>query len=65
VKGRIVIEVRETEDEFGVEVNVTGELSVLEALGLMEIAKLQHLQSKHTQGPTLFQEQAPWPHTHN
>jgi hypothetical protein len=42
-------------DTVGVEVNVTGTLTTAEVVGYMEMAKIQHLQSKHTQGPTIYQ----------
>lgn len=45
-------------DWLGVEVAVSDGLTTLEAIGLLEIAKSQHLRSKHTQGPTVYQAPA-------
>lgn len=42
-------------DTVGIEVTVPAGLSTLEAAGLMEVAKLQHIASKHGQGPTVYQ----------
>lgn len=42
-------------EEFGIEVTVPKGMTTLEAIGLFELAKTQHLQSKHTQGPTIYQ----------
>lgn len=43
------------QESFGLEVTVPAGITLLEAIGLLEIAKIQHLQSKHTQGPTVYQ----------
>jgi len=54
----VIALVEDVESEsFGVEVTVSDGLSLTEALGLIEIGKIQHLQSKHTQGPTIYQTQ--------
>jgi hypothetical protein len=42
-------------ERFGIEVTVPEGLTTLEAIGLMEVAKAQHLNSKHEQGPTVYQ----------
>jgi hypothetical protein len=42
-------------EEIAIEVTVPPGLTTLESIGLMEIAKLQHLGSRHTQGPTIHQ----------
>ena len=42
-------------ERFGIEVSVPEGMTTLEAVGLMEIGKIQHLQSKHEQGPTTYQ----------
>ncbi len=52
MNGRIVIELDDANGAFGVSVDVTGDLDTLQVIGLMEAAKLQHLQSKRTPGPT-------------
>ena len=41
-------------ESLGIEVNVPDGMTTLEAIGLMEIAKSQHLQSKHSQGPGVY-----------
>lgn len=53
MKGRIVIETHQSDEEFGVAVTVDG-LNVFEALGLLEIAKIQHLQSKSMPDGTIY-----------
>ena len=40
---------------LGIEVSVGEGLTTMEAVGLMEAARVQYLQSRHTQGPTLHQ----------
>lgn len=65
MKGRIVIELHEDEDDFGITVDVSAGLSTIEAIGLMDIAKAQHLASKHTQGPTVHHLQEPWAQSAN
>jgi hypothetical protein len=56
---RRVIEIALVEDIssklIGIEVTVPEDLTTIEAIGLMEAGKLQHLQSKHAQGPTVYQ----------
>lgn len=42
-------------ERFGIEVTVPEGMTTLEAVGLLEIAKVQHLQSKDEQGPTIYQ----------
>ena len=49
-----VVEDIETET-IGIEVTVPDGMTTLEAIGLIEIGKQQHLQSKHNQGPTVHQ----------
>lgn len=64
MSARIVIELDDGDgdgDDFGVSVAVTGNLSTLEAIGLFEVGKAQHLASKHSQGPTAWVEQTPTP----
>lgn len=47
--GHIEITVHEQPDgSLGVDVTVSGDLSTMEAVGLFDIAKLQHLDSKRT-----------------
>jgi hypothetical protein len=57
IRREIVIAlVEDVESErFVIEVTVPEGMTTLEAIGLMEIAKTQHLQSKHEQGPTIHQ----------
>lgn len=59
MKARIVIELHDEGGEFGISVDITGELDTMQAIGLMEIAKAQHLASKHTRGPVVSYGQAP------
>lgn len=60
MSGRIVITLDDDGDQdIAVEVAVSGDLSTVQAVGLMEIAKLQHLESKKTPGPTVHIEQTP------
>lgn len=60
MSARIVIELNtESTGDFGVSVDVSGELNTLEAIALFEVAKLQHLQSKHTRGPAVHVEMTP------
>lgn len=59
MKGRIVIELDDTGGDFGITVDVSGDLDTMQAIGLLEIAKAQHLASKHTQGPPAYAEQTP------
>lgn len=56
IRREIVIAfVEDAESErFGVEVSVPEGVTTLEAIGLMEVAKIQHLGSKHQQGPTIY-----------
>lgn len=56
MSARIVIDLDTEGENFGISVEVTGELNTLEAAALMEVAKLQHLQSKHTSGPLAYAE---------
>jgi hypothetical protein len=42
-------------ERMGVEVMVPEGMTTMEAVGLLEIAKIQHLQSKCEQGPTVYQ----------
>jgi len=42
-------------DSIVIEVAVPDGMTTLESIGLMEIAKTQHLQSKHNQGPSVYQ----------
>lgn len=44
---KIVITVHEGDDNIGLEVEVAGTLTTPAAIGYMEMAKQQHLQSKH------------------
>lgn len=57
VRREIVIAmVEDVEQEmYGIEVHVPEGMTTNEAIGLMEIGKIQHLQSKHQQGPTVYQ----------
>jgi hypothetical protein len=62
---RRAIEIAVVEDidleMVGIEVSVPEGMTTLEAIGLMQIGLLQHLGSKHEQGPTVYQtpDQAP------
>jgi hypothetical protein len=42
-------------------VDVTGDLSTLETIGLLEAAKRQYLNTKHIQGPVAAQTPTPAP----
>ena len=57
--GTIIITVTHPTEEPVVvlEVDVTGTLNTAEAVGYMELAKLQHLDSMRAQGPTVFHDQ--------
>jgi hypothetical protein len=57
IRREIVIAVVENVEEelLGIEVTVPEGLTTAEAVGIMEIGKIQHLQSKHAQGPTVWQ----------
>jgi hypothetical protein len=57
VEKQIVITVVEDieREEIGLEVSVSEGFTTVEAVGYMEMAKLQHMQSKHIQGPTIHQ----------
>lgn len=57
VEKQIVITVVEDieREEIGLEVTVSEGFTTVEAVGYMEMAKLQHMQSKHIQGPTIHQ----------
>lgn len=46
---------------FAVVVDVTGDLSTLETIGLLEAAKRQYLNTKHIQGPVASQTPTPAP----
>lgn len=63
VRREIVIAmVEDVEQEtYGIEVHVPEGMTTNEAIGLMEIGKIQHLQSKHAQGPTVYQTPDPEP----
>lgn len=56
IRREIVIAIVEDveHESLGIEVNVPEGMTTLEAIGLMEIAKAQHLQSKHAQGPSVY-----------
>lgn len=58
IRREIVIAIVEDIDTetIGIEVTVPDGMTTLEAIGLMEIGKTQHMQSKHNQGPTIHQE---------
>jgi hypothetical protein len=43
------------QEEIGVEVRVPDGMTTIEAVGLMQIGMIQHLQSRHAQGPTIYQ----------
>lgn len=62
IRREIVIAIVEDieHDSIGIEVTVPDGMTTLEVIGLMEIGKTQHLQSKHNQAPTAEQSQ---PHT--
>lgn len=57
IRREIVIAIVEDieHESFGIEVTVPDGMTTLEAIGLMEVAKAQHLQSKHSQGPSIYQ----------
>jgi hypothetical protein len=57
IRREIVIAVVEDVEleRFGIEVSVPEGMNTMEAIGLLEIAKAQHLGSKHEQGPTIYQ----------
>lgn len=63
--GRIVIEVYTThpsgQELIGLSVDVSGSLSTADAIGYMELAKLQHRDAKSTLDMTVHQEQTPVP----
>lgn len=42
-------------DRLGIEVTVPQGMTTMEAIGLLEIGKIQHLQSNHDQGPSVYQ----------
>lgn len=56
-QGKIVITIVDEpdEDRFGIEVEVTGSLMTAEVIGYMEIAKLQHLDSKRQHLGSVYQ----------
>lgn len=57
IRREIIIAIVEDIDTetIGIEVTVPEGMTTLEAIGLIEIGKTQHLQSKHNQGPTVHQ----------
>lgn len=57
IRREIVIAVVENVEleSIGIEVTVPEGITTAEAIGIMEIGKIQHLQSKHHQGPAVHQ----------
>jgi hypothetical protein len=57
VRREIVVAIVEdvVSESFGIEVTVPEGMTTIEVVGLLEIGKIQHLQSKHAQGPTVYQ----------
>lgn len=57
VRREIIIAVVEDieSERIGIEVTVPDGMTTGEAIGFIEIGKIQHLRSKHEQGPTVHQ----------
>ena len=55
MKRQIVITVHDTGEDFAIDVEVSEGMNTLEAIGLLDIAKAQHLASKHRHKGAVYQ----------
>ena len=50
----ITIKVTETVESFNLEISTPESLRTVETVGILEMAKKQYIDSKHTTGPTIY-----------